>query len=136
LSSILPVFCCYMWINHSTTNQGKVLDIIQFEIMPPHFMDPPQHLWENTRNILLENSIQPFTSNRSVQDNQISLKSCIYSFLTLCRENLYAYNSRGLASWTVESQLQLFIKKGRHNDIYIWWQCSSETRPDSILYSN
>ena len=36
-------------------------------------------------NIFLEDSIQPFPSHSSIQNNQISLESCIYGFLMKSR---------------------------------------------------
>ena len=83
----------YDEIYHRTCNKWDVLNIIQFEVMATHFINPPQHFRENTRNIFPKNNLQPFPRNCGVQYNQISFESCIYSFLAIFREDLEMYRS-------------------------------------------
>jgi hypothetical protein len=71
-----------MRINHGSSNEGKMFNIFKLKVMPSHFMDPPQNLWKDFRDMVFKNRIKPFASDSSVQDNQISFSSsinCLFS---------------------------------------------------------
>uniref|UniRef100_A0A7C9FN73 Uncharacterized protein n=1 Tax=Opuntia streptacantha TaxID=393608 RepID=A0A7C9FN73_OPUST len=65
-SPVFPIFSCDVRINHCTSNMRQVLHKLQLEIVSSHFVYPPQNLWKNTRNIILQHRIQPLPRNSSI----------------------------------------------------------------------
>jgi hypothetical protein len=65
-SPALPIFSRCMRINHGSSNKGKMFDIFNLKVMPSHFMDPPQNLRKDFRNMIFQNRIKPLASNSSV----------------------------------------------------------------------